>query len=68
MLSGAKVMPGSIETDRRTRELAAVATDDTASGRGWTVGGCGGDRTGLLLGCQGKFSWHRQRRIRGRDC
>lgn len=48
MLSGAKVMPGSIETDRRTRELAAVATDATASGRGWTVGGCGGGPTRLL--------------------
>lgn len=45
MLTGAKVMPGSIETDRRTRELAAVATDDTASGCGWTVGGCGGGPT-----------------------
>jgi len=53
MLTGAKVMPGSIETDRRTRELAAVATDDTASGCGWTAGGCGGDRTGLLLGAKG---------------
>lgn len=68
MLSGAKVMPGSIETDRRTRELAAVATDATAAGCGWTVGGCGGGSTGLLLGCQGKFSWHRQGRIRGRGC
>lgn len=45
MLSGAKVMPGSIETDRRTGGLAAVATDDTASGRGWTAGGCGGGPT-----------------------
>jgi len=53
MLSGAKVMPASIETGRRTGELAAAAADDTAAGRRWTVGGCGGGSTGLLLGCQG---------------
>ena len=45
MLSGAKVMPGSIETDRKTGGPAAVATDETAAGCGWTVGGCGGGPT-----------------------